>query len=89
MLELFRQCDIYFSIFIIGYGKNPAELQLLKINMVVIVFRNLNRQNEIQPNSDLFQFHLQFTLEFSKTCTSRSRSNIKTLFHSGLHFFLF
>ena len=50
MLELFRRCDIYFSTFIIGYGKKPAELQLLKINMVVIVFRNLNRQNEIQPN---------------------------------------
>jgi hypothetical protein len=26
--------------FIIGYEKNPAELQLLKKNMVVIVFRN-------------------------------------------------
>jgi hypothetical protein len=29
MLELFRQCDIFFH-FIIGYEKNPAELQLLK-----------------------------------------------------------
>ena len=29
-----------FFHFIIGYEKNPAELQLLKKNMVVIVFRN-------------------------------------------------
>ena len=32
-------CYIFFH-FIIGYEKNPAELQLLKKNMVVIVFRN-------------------------------------------------
>jgi len=36
MLELFRQCDIYSFHFIIGYEKKPAELQLLKKNMVVI-----------------------------------------------------
>jgi hypothetical protein len=42
-------CYIFFH-FIIGYEKNPAELQLLKKNMVVIVFRNQNRQIEIQPN---------------------------------------
>ena len=30
---------IFFH-FIIHYEKNPAELQLLKKNMVVIVFRN-------------------------------------------------
>ena len=42
-------CYIFFHL-IIGYEKNPAELQLLKKNMVVIVFRNQNRQNEIQPN---------------------------------------
>ena len=32
-------CNIFFH-FIIGYEKKPAELQLLKKNMVVIVFRN-------------------------------------------------
>jgi ABC-type anion transport system duplicated permease subunit len=32
-------CYIFFH-FIIGYEKNPAELQLLKKNMVMIVFRN-------------------------------------------------
>jgi ABC-type anion transport system duplicated permease subunit len=42
-------CYIFVH-FIIGYEENPAELQLLKKNMVVIVFRNYNRQNEIQPN---------------------------------------
>jgi hypothetical protein len=35
-----RQCDIYFFHFIIGYEKKPTELQLLKKNMIVIVFRN-------------------------------------------------
>jgi hypothetical protein len=30
MLELFRQCAIFDFHFIIGYEKNPAELQLLK-----------------------------------------------------------
>jgi hypothetical protein len=32
MLELFRQCDIYFfiSLYILGYDKKPGELQLLK-----------------------------------------------------------
>ena len=30
--------------------KKTAELQLLKENMVVIVFRNKNCQNEKQPN---------------------------------------
>jgi hypothetical protein len=29
-------CSFYY----IGFKKNPAELQLLKKNMVVIVFRN-------------------------------------------------
>jgi hypothetical protein len=38
--DLFRQCDLYFFIFIIGYEKKPAEMQMLKKNMVVIVFRN-------------------------------------------------
>ena len=38
MLELFRQCDIFLFHFIIGYERKPAELQLLKRNMVVIVF---------------------------------------------------
>ena len=42
--------EIYFFHFIIGYEKNPAELQLLKKDMVVIRLRNKNRQNEIQPN---------------------------------------
>ena len=32
-------CYIFVH-FIIGYEKNPAELQLLKTNMVVIVLRN-------------------------------------------------
>jgi ABC-type anion transport system duplicated permease subunit len=32
-------CYIFFH-FIIDYEKNPAELQLLKKNMVMIVFRN-------------------------------------------------
>ena len=32
-------CYIFFH-FNIGYEKNPAELQLLKKNMLVIVFRN-------------------------------------------------
>jgi ABC-type anion transport system duplicated permease subunit len=32
-------CYIFVH-FIIGYEKKPAELQLLKTNMVVIVFRN-------------------------------------------------
>ena len=32
-------CYIFFH-FIIGYEKTPAELRLLKKNMVVIVFRN-------------------------------------------------
>jgi ABC-type anion transport system duplicated permease subunit len=32
-------CYIFFH-FIIGYEKNPAELQLLKTNMVVIVSEN-------------------------------------------------
>jgi ABC-type anion transport system duplicated permease subunit len=32
-------CYIFFY-FIIGYEKKPAELQLLKKNMVVIVFHN-------------------------------------------------
>jgi ABC-type anion transport system duplicated permease subunit len=40
---------IFFH-FIIGYEKKTAELQLLKVNMVVIIFRNESRQNEIQPN---------------------------------------
>ena len=38
--------------------KNPAELQLLKKNMVVIVFRNQNRQIEIQPNQMVTRFNL-------------------------------
>jgi hypothetical protein len=76
MLELFRQCDIYFFHFIVGYAKKkPDELQLFKKNMVVIVFRNYNRQNEIKPNElisngDLFQRHLKYTLkEFYITFT--------------------
>ena len=50
MLELFRQCDVYFFHFIMGYEKKTAELQLLKKKMIVVVFRNYNRQHEIQPN---------------------------------------
>jgi ABC-type anion transport system duplicated permease subunit len=33
-------CYIFFH-FIIGYEKKPAELQLFKKNMVVIVFQNV------------------------------------------------
>ena len=35
----------------------------------------------------MFQSHLKYTLQFFKTCTSRSRSFITTLFHSSVHFF--
>ena len=74
--------------------KNPDELQLLKKNMIVIVFRNYNRQNEIKPNElisngDLFQRHLKYTL---KNSSSRSRSVIRTLliyFTQVYFFFLF
>jgi hypothetical protein len=50
-------CYIFFH-FIIGYEKTPAELQLFKEHMVVIVFRNKNRQNEIQPNQMVTCFNL-------------------------------
>ena len=49
---------LYIFHFIIGYEKKPAELQLLKKNMAVIVFRNQNRQNEIQPNQMVTYFNL-------------------------------
>jgi hypothetical protein len=48
---------LYIFHFIIGYEKNPAELQLFKKNMAVIVFRNKNRQNEIQPNQMVICFN--------------------------------
>ena len=54
-------CYIFFH-FIIGYEKKPTELQLLNKNMVVIVFRNQNRQNEIQPNQIVTCFNLIYNI---------------------------
>jgi hypothetical protein len=42
---------------------------------------------ELLSNGDLFQPHLKYTLTFFHTWTSRSRSFIRTLFHSSVHFF--
>jgi hypothetical protein len=81
MLELFRQCDIYFFHFFIGYEKNPGELQLLKkygcdpSSVIKIVKMKYNQ--------------IDIKLKFFKTYTSRSRSFITTLFHSSVQFFLF
>jgi hypothetical protein len=47
--------------------------------------------NEVETslisNGDLFQPHLKYTLTFFHTFTSRSRSFIRTLFHSSVHLF--
>ena len=41
---------IYIFSFYYRLWKNPSWVAIVKKNMVVIVFRNWNRQNEIQPN---------------------------------------
>jgi hypothetical protein len=48
---------------------------------------NCINTTELISNGDLFQPHLKYTLTFFDTCTSRSRSFIRTLVHSSVYFF--
>ena len=67
---------IYIFSFYYRLWKNPSRVAIVKINMVVIAFRNKNSQNEIQPNwyqmshvSTSFKIYLDILSKFYITFT--------------------